>query len=142
MKRLEVGGLWAGGKGANVANNPVNWIDPWGLSPRTLRDLPGDIVYSFSQAAHDMAYIANHGPTEAKGLIYFAGATQVAPVAYVAGKSAATSITIMRIAPYSPAITDFVSGIFPGPPSGWGYLSAETVFFYELARDRIERCGN
>ncbi|MDF1615822.1 RHS repeat-associated core domain-containing protein, partial [Desulfurivibrio dismutans] len=26
-----------------VLNDPVNWIDPWGLSPRTFSDIPHDV---------------------------------------------------------------------------------------------------
>ncbi|NDY43612.1 RHS repeat-associated core domain-containing protein, partial [Dissulfurirhabdus thermomarina] len=113
-----------------VQNNPINYIDPYGLE---MRDIPGAIVTSFSGAANSLTDIAKNGPPEAKALMAFAAATEVVPLTIASAQSAPVTAAAYRLAPYSAAFVDFVSSSLPAtaPVPTWaglyGWLTGEAI---------------
>jgi hypothetical protein len=129
----------------DVENDPVNWMDPWGLKStgnpfwdagRGLSGAAqdtfgiGDKTSTFSSAADSVVDIAVNGPIEAQALM--------AHVAYVpVGLAAAAGMANAgSIAPNIPAIGDIIGGIMPhATPEGYGMYSGAAKGAIDLLLD-------
>jgi RHS repeat-associated protein len=132
-----------------VQNNPINFIDPYGLEMSDI--LPGirtalvegaiGAAYATTQAANATADIAMNGHPLAQAALGVALFSEAAPLASAAAISSFSTFTATayRIAPYSGAFVDFTYGLFSetAPPQGWGYLSSGGMFVYQNAKDLL-----
>ena len=134
---------------AYCLNDPVNFIDPFGLEFSDI--LPGirtAIVegakggtYSVGEAAKATSDIAMNGHPLAQTALGIAIVSEVVPLAGAVAISAFPTATsaVLNLAPYSASIIDFTYGFLTetAPPQGWGYLSSGAMFIYQQIKDSI-----
>ncbi len=110
-----------------VQNDPVNWVDPWGL--KSTGSILGDIAAGFNGAASDLkpalkgaanslADIAVNGPIEAQALLAHAAVGQAGLAA-----EAFTMAALTNPATYG-KFMDFASSLSPGTAPVWSYPGA------------------
>ena len=119
-----------------MGNNPLLFIDPWGLCTHPVEDMWKGATYSVGQAARDIVDLAVHGDPFVKTALGVAAVTTAGPIAVVGAIEAGPVITAGALA--NPATiqngADFVQGALqPGPPpsSLGGYAGATTRYFYD-----------
>ncbi|RPI66645.1 MAG: hypothetical protein EHM38_09800 [Geobacteraceae bacterium] len=133
---------------AYVQNNPLNFIDPYGLEMSDI--LPGigtAIVegvnrgaYAFGEAAKATADIAVNGHPLAQTAIGISVVCVASPLlgdaAIISSFPTLTSISY-KVAPYSEAAVEFTYGLLTetGPPRGLGYLSSGGMFVYQNLKE-------
>ncbi len=105
-----------------VGNNPVNWVDPWGL--KSTGSILGDVAAGFKGAANSVADIAKNAPPEAKALLLSGGGVAVlGGTALVAAGTPAWAI---------PTIGEIGGGLMPSTtPEGAGMISGIAKWAYD-----------
>jgi hypothetical protein len=111
----------------DVQNDPVNWIDPWGLKStgnpfrdagRGLAGAANDAGPAIRGALHSVADIAVNGPIEAQALLAHAAVGQAGLAA-----EAFTMASLANPVGYG-KFMDFASSLSPGTAPVWSYPGA------------------
>ena len=133
-----------------VQNNPVMFIDPYGLALSDILPAIGTAMsqgaqagaYAIGQAGHAIFDLATNGPPAARAALGFAGLTVAVPLTGAAAISALPAV--YQLAPYSEAIVDFTSSALPGTaptPSLAGAAGVATNYLYGKLTNSSSPCG-
>ena len=118
--------------GIVVGNNPILFVDPWGLCDNLAARIWNDATYSIGQAANAVTDLAVNGPAPARALLGFAAATEVVPIAtygLVNGGAAVATAVTTQVLTNPQGTLDFVTSMFPGttPTMNWSGVYGATI---------------